>query len=196
MGRSGWLQPPRSRALKPKLPLQLLPALRAGEPGPAAIREEQLQLTRQADACRSVARPRCSSRQVQPSSLTVPAGTGPSSPAAVGQQWRCLPKHLLHSTCPAAQDSRHVLILLRKGACFPLHHSQGYRDAILLQLKDAMVEASSFGPTALCNTIYRRLISHTCRKEGKKSNALPFLFLVCFKSAEHQQTAAPLPKRP
>lgn len=51
---------------------------------------------------------------------------------------------------------------------FSLYRIQGYRDAILLQLK---VEASSFGPRALRNTVYRRLVSSTYRKGGKKSNS-------------------------
>lgn len=158
---------PRSKAPKPKLPRRLLPAPRAGEPGPAVIRGEQLQLTRQADACRSLTRPRRSNRQVQPSGLAVPAGIGPGSLAAVGQQRRCRPKHLLRFACPTAQDGKHIPILLRKGARFSLRCVQGYRDTILLHLKDATVEASGFGPRALRNTIYRRLyVQHT--QESRK----------------------------
>lgn len=115
-----WVAPiPRSKAPKPKLPWRLLPAPQAGEPGPAVIRGEQLQLTRQADACRSLTHPRRSNRQVQPSGLAVPAGIGPGSPAAVGQQRRCWPKHLFCFACPAA----HTYTLKKRGMFFPPLHS-------------------------------------------------------------------------
>lgn len=115
--------------------------------------------------------------------------SGPSSPATTGHQQRCCPKHPLRFACPAAQQAPTDTLKRRDRFFSP--SQQGYRDTILLQLKDMMVEASSFGPRALCNTIYHRFISSPHRKEVKQPSPFSFEFALSQQSTSKQQPHCP-----